>query len=119
RLRGLCPFHSEKTPSFYVDPEKQLFHCFGCRAGGNVFHFLMRIEHAPFGEVVRRLADELGIPVESVRTPEEERRLQEIRELQRALEIAARFYSQLLFADEGRSARAYLKSRGLNAHVVR
>lgn len=119
RLRGLCPFHSEKTPSFYVDPEKQLFHCFGCRAGGNVFHFLMRIEHAPFGEVVRRLADELGIRVESVRTPEEERRLQQIRELQRALEIAAHFYSQLLFAEEGESARAYLKSRGLNAHVVR
>src|SRR5690606_19044941 len=61
----------------------------------------------------------LGIRVESVRTPEEERRLQHIRELQRALEIAAHFYSQLLFAEEGESARAYLKSRGLNAHVVR
>ena len=54
RLRGLCPFHSEKTPSFYVEPEKQLFHCFGCHAGGNVFNFLMRLENAPFVEVVTR-----------------------------------------------------------------
>ena len=116
RYRGLCPFHQEKTPSFYVDPEKQLFHCFGCRAGGNVFNFLMKIEHAPFVDVVRQLADSVGLSVESsAPSPEEERRRREAEELRKVVAEAARFYAQLLFAREGAPARRYLKGAALMA----
>src|SRR5690606_12308466 len=66
KFRGLCPFHGEKTPSFYVDPERQLFYCFGCQVGGDVFSFFMKIDHLTFPEVVKQLADQAGIPVESV-----------------------------------------------------
>ncbi|MGB9641822.1 MAG: CHC2 zinc finger domain-containing protein, partial [Candidatus Ratteibacteria bacterium] len=55
--RGLCPFHPEKTPSFFVNPEKQIFHCFGCNTGGNVLSFLMKIENASFGEAVTLAAE--------------------------------------------------------------
>lgn len=120
RLRGLCPFHAEKTPSFYVEPEKQLFHCFGCHAGGNVFNFLMRLENAPFGEVVRRLAEEAGIAVEARElTPQEAKRERELEQIRRALELAAGYYARVLFSEEGASARRYLKGRGLNAQVAR
>lgn len=60
---GLCPFHNEKTPSFSVSPSKQIFHCFGCGVGGNVFKFLMEIEHLTFPEAVRKLADEVGVKI--------------------------------------------------------
>ena len=60
---GLCPFHGEKTASFSVDPEKQLFYCFGCKAGGSVIHFVMEIEHLPFPEAVKHLADQLHMPL--------------------------------------------------------
>src|SRR5690606_39430825 len=63
-LFGLCPFHGENTPSFSVSPEKQIFYCFGCGVGGNVFSFLMEIEGIPFQEAVARLADKAGIPLD-------------------------------------------------------
>lgn len=120
RLRGLCPFHSEKTPSFYVEPEKQLFHCFGCHAGGNVFNFLMRLENAPFVEVVTRLAEEAGIAVQTGElTPQEAQRHHELEEIRRALHLAARFYVRALYSEAGEEARRYLKSRGVNAEVAR
>jgi DNA primase len=62
-MKGLCPFHSEKSPSFTVTPEKQIYHCFGCGVGGNSIHFLMEIEGFGFSEAVTRLAEEAGIPV--------------------------------------------------------
>src|SRR5215472_6953123 len=60
---GLCPFHSEKTPSFHVDPERGFFHCFGCNAGGNAFSFLIRVTGATFPEVARDLAARAGVPI--------------------------------------------------------
>ncbi len=59
--KGLCPFHSEKTPSFTVSPDKQIYHCFGCGAGGNAFKFLMEMEDLPFLDVVRKLASRTGV----------------------------------------------------------
>ena len=59
--KGLCPFHSEKTPSFTVSPEKQIYHCFGCGAGGNVFRFIMEMEDLPFLDVVKKLASQCGV----------------------------------------------------------
>jgi DNA primase len=65
QFRALCPFHQEKTPSFYVNPAKQSFYCFGCGAGGAVFQFLMQYENVDFPESVRRLASRAGIPIPS------------------------------------------------------
>src|SRR5438046_1531266 len=62
-LKGLCPFHSEKTPSFWVHRDKRFFHCFGCGAGGDIFEFVMQIERAPFPESVRIVADKCGIAI--------------------------------------------------------
>ena len=62
RLKGLCPFHQEKTPSFTVDPERKLFYCFGCQAGGDLFKFVMLYESVEFPEAVRILADRFGVP---------------------------------------------------------
>ena len=65
---GLCPFHKEKSPSFSVSPDKQIFHCFGCGAGGNVFHFISKIENINFIESVQSLADRAGIALPSLET---------------------------------------------------
>ncbi|MEM1022318.1 MAG: DNA primase [Myxococcota bacterium] len=98
---GLCPFHSEKSPSFGVSPEKQLFHCFGCQEGGDIFAFLMKIEGLSFPEVVRQLAKEVGVDVpEPERSPREleaERR----REAQlKSHELAADFFRRALAKDD-------------------
>ena len=63
---GLCPFHQEKTPSFAVHPVRQIYHCFGCGAGGDVIRFIERVEHVPFREAVRRLAERAGLAIEEL-----------------------------------------------------
>ncbi len=63
-FRGLCPFHGDKDPSFYVSPQKEIFHCFGCHTGGSVFSFLMKMENVSFAEAVRKLAGRYGVPFE-------------------------------------------------------
>ena len=68
-FRALCPFHKEKTPSFNVNPQKQIFHCFGCHKGGNVFTFVMEFENLPFIDAVRRLAERAKIPGRSSHIP--------------------------------------------------
>lgn len=119
KFRGLCPFHGEKTPSFYVDPERQLFYCFGCQVGGDVFSFFMKIDHLTFPEVVKQLADQAGIPVESVEvSPVEAKKRREWETLAHAAETAARFYQQKLAQPPGASARAYLSRRGVSARAV-
>lgn len=111
---GLCPFHSEKTPSFTVSPEKQTYHCFGCGVGGDVIRFVMDTEGLRFPEAVRKLAEEAGIPVEAghetpVETEEQRRR----RMILDAHELAATLYHHLLKnTSEGYGALAYLRSRG-------
>ncbi len=78
RFLGLCPFHSEKSPSFNVNSTRQIFHCFGCGVGGNVFTFLMRMEGLAFPEAVRRLGEKSGVEVpDEQMTPAEEQRRQE------------------------------------------
>ncbi|MBE0501423.1 MAG: DNA primase [Desulfuromonadales bacterium] len=118
---GLCPFHSEKTPSFNVNSTRQIFHCFGCGVGGNVFTFLMRMEGVAFPEAVRRLGEKAGVDVPDEKmTPVEEQRRQEQEKLARINEVAADFYHQLLLdGEEAAAGRRYLRQRGFDAETVR
>jgi DNA primase len=118
---GLCPFHGEKTPSFAVHPVKQIFHCFGCGKGGDVFSFVMEMEKCPFPEAVRIVADKCGIalPRPKERSPEERKENQQravLIEMHR--EAQTFFVKQLETTGEGRAARAYLEDRGLDKDTI-
>lgn len=119
--QGLCPFHSEKSPSFNVNSTRQIFHCFGCGVGGNVFSFLMRMEGLSFPETVRRLGERVGIEVEDeALSPAEERRREEAERLVRVNEVACDFYHQILLSgEEGAAGRRYLKERGYGGKTAR
>ena len=112
RYTGLCPFHSEKTPSFTVNPELGFFYCFGCHAGGDVFDFVMRMGGVSFPDALADLADRAGLRLE--RTPAEERAGGERERLLRTVAEAAAFYHTQLAAEEGRAARRYLAGRGVD-----
>ena len=115
--KGLCPFHSEKTPSFMVNPRKGIFHCFGCGVGGDAFGFLMRQDRLSFPESVRALARATG-----VRLPEDDRRSAADsgrEELYQAMDLAARFYEDALWTPGGERARAYLEQRGIGVEIAR
>jgi DNA primase len=112
--KGLCPFHQEKTPSFHIDRERGLWHCFGCSMGGDAYDFVMRIGNLSFGEAVETLARRAGVELE--RSPEDVQRATERDRVYRALEAAAGiFREQLLHAERGRAAREYLARRGVDA----
>jgi DNA primase len=118
---GLCPFHAEKTPSFNVNGARQVYHCFGCGVGGDVFSFVMNMEGLTFPEAVRRLGERYGVEIEEeIVTPEQEQRRQERDRLLRVMEVACDFYQQLLLEDpSGRPARAYLRQRGFDGELAR
>jgi DNA primase len=119
--QGLCPFHQEKTPSFNVNSARQIFHCFGCGVGGNVFSFLMRMEGVSFPDAVRRLGEKVGVEVEEEAvSPDEIRRREERERVMRINEVAGDFYHQLLLEDEaGMLGRRYLRQRGYEGDTVR
>src|SRR5882672_5216199 len=110
---GLCPFHNEKTPSFYVVEDKGFFHCFGCGAHGDAIGFVMRADNLDFIEAVERLAGEAGLVVPQS-TPQERERAQRQKTLFEALEAAAAFYEDRLWAPAGARAVDYLRGRGLD-----
>ena len=115
--KGLCPFHQEKTPSFHVDREKGLWHCFGCGDGGDAFDFVMRISNLSFGESVDTLARRAGVRLEQ--TPDEERKASERDLLYRSLDAAASWYrEQLRHQEKGKVARDYLKRRGVDEQTA-
>lgn len=117
---GLCPFHIEKTPSFTVNPEKQFFHCFGCAAGGDVFHFVSTIEQITFPEAVRRLAGEAGIALPDPETAAKGSGDSEAEALYRVNEEAARlFHETLLTRKEAGPARHYLAQRGITQETLK
>src|SRR5271166_3457113 len=115
---GLCPFHHEKTPSFYVVEDKSFFHCFGCGAHGDVVGFAMRADNLDFIEAVERLAGEAGLAVPQA-TPQERERAQRQKTLLEATEAAAAFYEERLWAPGGARAREYLQGRGLDPQTIR
>ena len=113
-FKGLCPFHEEKTPSFMVSPEKQLFHCFGCGEGGNVFNFLMKYEKLSFFEAVKMLAQKSGVPLPV--DEEKENILHKKKErLYKLNNLVANYYRECLFrTNQGKKIINYLKKRGIN-----
>jgi DNA primase len=118
---GLCPFHQEKTPSFAVHPVKQIYHCFGCGVGGDVFKFVMEMEKSTFPEAIRTVAEKCGIaiPKPRERSPEERHENQQrsaLVEMHR--EAAAFFARQLHESPEGKVAFAYLEERGLDRETM-
>ncbi len=120
RYAGLCPFHNEKTASFSVDEQKQLYYCFGCKAGGSVIQFVMEMEKLSFQEAVAYLAEQLHMPLPEMQNDpayEQRRTLKE--RIYLANQAAARLYHQYLWEKEGAGILAYLKKRGLSDGVIR
>lgn len=117
--KGLCPFHKEKTPSFVVNPAMQIFKCYGCGVGGNVFTFLMQYEKYTFPEAVQMIAQRVGISLASngqQQTSPEFSRKKHLFQLH--LEAARYFSHQLLHNDQAEAVRAYLQQRGINAKMI-
>ena len=112
---GLCPFHSEKTPSFSVAPDKQIYHCFGCGAGGNVFSFIVEHEKISFIEAVQQLGQKYGIEVDYQSGPSNKI----FSFLYEAHDIAVKLYHNTLFSEKGKAALDYLHNRGLNDDTIK
>jgi DNA primase len=119
-FKGLCPFHSEKTPSFTVSPSRQMFHCFGCQEGGNVFTFLMKMDGATFPEAVRTLGQRYGIEVDERTSSPAARQRSEARERLFTLNRqAAEFFQRTLLSDPpAQPARDYLQKRGMRPDTI-
>lgn len=117
---GLCPFHNEKTPSFSVTPGKQMYYCFGCGAGGNVFNFIMEYENYTFGEALKHLADRAGVELPKIEYSKEVRqKAQEKAELLEINKQAAQYFYYQLRTDKGYRGYEYLKDRGLSDETMR
>ena len=117
---GLCPFHNEKSPSFSVSPGRQMYYCFGCGAGGNVFTFLMAYENCSFPEAIKQLADRAGVPLPEAEYSEEVKKRESKRA--RLLEInkeAARYFYYLLRDPRGEAGRRYLTGRQLSEEKMK
>ena len=116
--KACCPFHQEKTASFYVVPEKGMWHCFGCGKGGSAFTFLMEREGMTFPEAVRTLARETGIALPEDDDPAATAQAARLARLREVMERACKFYERALRSDEGARARAYLERRGITEETV-
>ena len=117
---GLCPFHSEKTPSFSVSPAKSMFYCFGCQKGGNVFSFIMEYENVTFPEAIEILADRAGVALPKLERSEEEKQAQSLKEQILAVnKEAGKYYFYQLREPAGERALAYLKNRGLSEETIK
>ena len=108
---GVCPFHKEKTPSFSVSPDKQIFHCFGCGAGGNVIHFISKIENVDFKESLQILADRANIKLPTLEDSEDGRRLELKEKVYEINKIAAEYNHEELYKSNAKAAQEYVKKR--------
>lgn len=116
---GLCPFHSEKSPSFSVTPSKQMYYCFGCGVGGNVYTFIMKYENYSFTEAVKVLADRAGIPLPKGGYSEEDKRRADLKNrLLEANREAAKYYYHILKSNRGAQGYEYLRNRGLSDETI-
>lgn len=119
-MKGLCPFHSEKSPSFTVTPEKQIYRCFGCNVGGNLIRFVMEIEGLSFSEAITKLAEEADIPITWEEASEEQNEQQQEKvTLLKAYDFAAKLYHYILGnTEQGKVAKGYLASRGISDKLI-
>ena len=115
---GLCPFHNEKSPSFSVSPDKQIFHCFGCGVGGNVYTFLMKIEGLTFLEALETLAERAKIQLPTLDTGLDSRKEELKSKVYKINEISAEFYHQNLYKTTAKIAQEYIKKRKLNQETL-
>src|SRR6185295_18530276 len=113
-FKGLCPFHSEKTPSFTVHRDKQFFHCFGCHKGGDVFTFVMEAERVSFPEAVRIVAEKCGIPIPT-NTGLDDKRSEERKQLIDVYEQTSAYFRKMLSSEEAGAARQVLEKRQINS----
>jgi DNA primase len=120
-FKALCPFHQERTPSFTVNPHRQIFKCFGCGAGGSVFRFVMDYEHIEFLAAVRKLADKAGIKIPEAEMTQDDYARADMRRRLLAMhaDAAEFFHTQLMRGNAGEAAREYMKSRGLGSEVAK
>ena len=117
---GLCPFHNEKSPSFSVSGSKQMYYCFGCGAGGNVFTFIMNYENYNFGEAIRMLADKVGVNLPEVEYSEEMKKKESRRaRLLEANKEAAKYYYYQLYAKQGEVGYRYLNNRQISVETMK
>ncbi|MBI4262350.1 DNA primase [Candidatus Uhrbacteria bacterium] len=112
--KGLCPFHHEKTPSFFVSPDRQVWHCFGCGEGGDLFAFVMKRQGLEFREALEMLATRAGVTIEHY----DPRRMSQKSALFEILQVAQELYTKMLLSPEGVGAREYLGSRGITTEVI-
>jgi len=118
-FKALCPFHHEKTPSFVVNPDKGIFHCFGCNVGGNAFSFIMKYERLEFQEVVKMLAKKTGVALPERSGRDSERAASLINKLYAIHDAAAAYFQTALASPSGKRAREYLAKRGLKSETVK
>lgn len=116
---GLCPFHKEKTPSFSVSPDKQIFHCFGCGAGGNVIHFISKIENVDFKESLEILADRAGIKLPTLENNVDSKRLELKEKLYEINKLVAMYYHETLYKPQAKPAQEYVKKRKLDNKALK
>src|SRR5215217_3442015 len=119
RWQGLCPFHAEKTPSFSVNAELGVYHCFGCKASGDVITFVRELEHLDFPAAVEWLAGKAGIQLRYTDQGENEGRKKRKRLLEAMATAVDWYHERLLSGDDGAEARGYLRSRGFDGEKVR
>ena len=115
---GLCPFHNEKSPSFSVSPDKQIFHCFGCGVGGNVFTFLMKIEGINFIEAVQMLAEKSQIQLPTFTNSGDAAKEELKNKVYQVNEFAAQYYHQKLYLPESKIAHVYVQNRTLSKETL-
>lgn len=115
--RGLCPFHTEKTPSFTVNPDKGIYHCFGCGSGGNAFNFIMKFKGVSFPEAVRLIGERVGIQVNIYNGEDNERGT--YRTLLNIIKEVVDLYRRCLYSDEGKKALEYLQSRLISQETIK
>ena len=116
---GLCPFHNEKSPSFSVSPDKQIFHCFGCGVGGNVFHFITKVENVSFVESVQILAERANVNLPSVNNFEDEKVAKLKAKVYDVNEFAAEFYHKNLYKPTAKTGQEYIKKRKLDNNTLK
>ena len=116
---GLCPFHKEKTPSFSVSPDKQIFHCFGCGAGGNVIHFISKIENVDFKESLEILADRVGIKLPTLENNVDSKRIELKEKVYEINKLVATYYHETLYKPQAKPAQEYVKKRKLDNKALK